>query len=232
MNVLKKLNTAFRSGFREIAETVVDANAIRIFDQEINDCEAATHQAKQDLSRVIAQKLKLQREARSIEEWIENKERQATEAIRQGEVVLARDIAEVIAEKELIVTDYRDKCGQLEGYELSVKRSLRLMVTKVKEYKRELQLFQATVSAQKASEALSGSQLSITAGVSEMEASVSRIRSIQNEVSINIEAVEQLDVYLSERDLDKRIVESGVCKIKDAADVVYDRLLEKAEQKE
>jgi phage shock protein A len=55
MRVFTKLVTAVRGSGREAAEAVVDANAIRIFGQEIYDCEAAIQQAKRDLSRVVAE---------------------------------------------------------------------------------------------------------------------------------------------------------------------------------
>lgn len=227
MNVLKKLNTALRGGVRGVAETIVDANAIRIFDQEISDSEAAIHKAKLDLAKVIAEKLKLQREAVSVGEWIERKELQAANAIRLGKEGLARDVAEVIADKEQILNDQMEKCQQLETYELGVKRSLSSLARKVKSYRRELCMFQATANAQKASETLAGKQYSITAGLADMEASVRRISAIQNEVSVGLEAMDQVDASLSDRDLDSRIIELGISTTKAPADVVFDRILGK-----
>ena len=58
MRVFAKLFTAVRGGVREAAEVVVDANALRIFEQEIYECESALQQAKKDLSRVMAEKLR------------------------------------------------------------------------------------------------------------------------------------------------------------------------------
>ena len=40
MSILQKLNTLFRAGVRESAEAITDANAIRIYRQEIVDAEA------------------------------------------------------------------------------------------------------------------------------------------------------------------------------------------------
>lgn len=37
MNVLSKIFTAIRGGAREAGEAIVDANAVRIFEQEIAD---------------------------------------------------------------------------------------------------------------------------------------------------------------------------------------------------
>ena len=38
-NLIQKLSTAVRGGTREALETAVDANAIRIFSQEIHESE-------------------------------------------------------------------------------------------------------------------------------------------------------------------------------------------------
>jgi phage shock protein A len=40
MNVFAKLFTAVRGGVREAAEVVVDTHALRIFEQEIHECES------------------------------------------------------------------------------------------------------------------------------------------------------------------------------------------------
>jgi phage shock protein A len=37
MAILKKIFTAIRGGAREVGESIVDANSVRIFEQEIKD---------------------------------------------------------------------------------------------------------------------------------------------------------------------------------------------------
>ena len=47
MGVLKDLMQAVRGGANELGEAIVDANAIRILEQEIRDAESAISSAKQ-----------------------------------------------------------------------------------------------------------------------------------------------------------------------------------------
>ena len=46
MSILKKLFTAVRGGAREAGQAIVDANGIRIFEQEIADAQNALQRAK------------------------------------------------------------------------------------------------------------------------------------------------------------------------------------------
>ena len=50
MSILKKMFTALRGGVREVGESIVDANGIRIFEQEIEDAKNALNKAKTSIS--------------------------------------------------------------------------------------------------------------------------------------------------------------------------------------
>ena len=62
MTILKKLFTALKGGAREAGEAIVDANSIRIFEQEIRDAEHQLQKAKSDLTEVIAKEMQTQLE--------------------------------------------------------------------------------------------------------------------------------------------------------------------------
>jgi phage shock protein A len=61
MSILKKLFTAVRGGAREAGEAIVDANGIRIFEQEIADAQNALHRAKKSLTEVMAKEMQTKR---------------------------------------------------------------------------------------------------------------------------------------------------------------------------
>ena len=54
MSVIKKLVTLLRGSAREIGQSVVDANATRIYEQEIIDAKASINEAKTELTGVMA----------------------------------------------------------------------------------------------------------------------------------------------------------------------------------
>ena len=66
MSIFSKIMTAVRGGATEAGQAIVDANAIRIFEQEIRDSENAIEKGKRDLTGVMADKIKEERKAAEI----------------------------------------------------------------------------------------------------------------------------------------------------------------------
>ena len=57
MSVIGKVMTLLRGSVREIGESVVDANATRIYEQEILDAKQSIVKAKDDLAGVMAKEM-------------------------------------------------------------------------------------------------------------------------------------------------------------------------------
>jgi phage shock protein A len=64
MSVIKKVMTLLHGSVREIGESVVDANATRIYEQEILDARHSVTQARDELTGVVARQMQ---SARQIE---------------------------------------------------------------------------------------------------------------------------------------------------------------------
>ena len=62
MSIIGKLNTLLRAGLRESAERVTDANAIRIYRQEIADAENLLQRRRTALASLIATRKDLETE--------------------------------------------------------------------------------------------------------------------------------------------------------------------------
>ena len=93
MSIWSKLNTLLRATAHEPVEHLVDANAIRIFEQEIRDAENAIVQAKYQLATVMAEKKQLLRHNQALAENIAVKEQQAVAALTQNKVKTQEKIA-------------------------------------------------------------------------------------------------------------------------------------------
>ena len=98
MSLWKKMVTALRGGASEVGEAIVDAQALRILDQEIRDADASMLAARNQLIQIKAKhKLSLQR-VEEHDKNIANWEQKALEAMNKGEEALALECAEKVAE--------------------------------------------------------------------------------------------------------------------------------------
>jgi len=205
MNVFAKLLTAVRGGMREAAEVAVDAHALRIFEQEIYECESAIQWAKRDLACVVAERLRLQREIDALQSAIDEKEAQAVKAMQAGAESLARDVAELIAEKERVQSDHRNRCRQLEAHEARLQKTLRTAIQKVKDYRHELRMAKATASQQRAFHMLAANANTVGGKLTDIQDSLERIRRTQQDFADQFEAMEQVNRSLGDESLDTRL---------------------------
>jgi phage shock protein A len=228
MKIITKLATALRGRVREAAESVVDANSLRIFEQEIHDCELTIHQAKHDLCDVMAQIIKLKQDSKPLRATIELKEVQAVEAFRLQEHDLVEGLVQLIAHNEQVVEDLGGKLKELQAYEARLKQSLITSVRQVQDYRRELRVAQVTVSADKAIIALTVNTTIGTNQLKNLADSLARIKQQQRDVSIRIEASEQLNAQLSDNGLEQQLKAAGISKTTDLIKETLKRIRDKA----
>ena len=89
MSVIKKLVTLLRGSAREIGQSVVDANATRIYEQEIIDAKASISEAKGELTGVMAQQMQTARDIERIKADILRHEDMAVQALDKANEPLA-----------------------------------------------------------------------------------------------------------------------------------------------
>ncbi len=68
MSMWSKLFALIRGGAYDAGATVVDANALRILDQEIRDADSALGKARDNLSALVARRRILEKEVASFRE--------------------------------------------------------------------------------------------------------------------------------------------------------------------
>mgnify|MGYP001812472022 FL=1 len=98
MRIFAKLSTLLRAGARETAEHITDANAIRIYRQEVVDAENLLAHRRTRLAATIASRKDLEREIAAAQSRIQSREAQVAglpPAERSEELMLlaAKDIA-------------------------------------------------------------------------------------------------------------------------------------------
>ena len=118
-NLMKKIATAIRGGTRESLQSVVDANALRILEQEIYEAEACLDTSKRQLATVVADKTRLGRELATLRASIAAKEAQARGYLNDGDERAATDVAQLLVELQ----------QQRQSVEQSHQRLQRLLTT-------------------------------------------------------------------------------------------------------
>ena len=227
MQVINKLITIVRGGVRESAEVVIDANSLRIFEQEIHECDTAIHQSKKHLSLIIAEKIRLQRDVKELATQIDEREEQAVKALEQDDQELAREIAGLITEKERVMKLERNSLDKLDHQERSLKKSLKASVRQLNDYRRELRMVKATDNTHKATSKLTVDTANVGNRMMDMQATLERIRSSQQDKSDHFVAVEEVNGELSEQSLEDKINKAGIDSDIMSEDDVLNRLRSK-----
>ncbi|MDE2361450.1 MAG: PspA/IM30 family protein [Hyphomicrobiales bacterium] len=98
--MFKMLLTLARGGAAATAESLADANALVILDQQVRDATSALDRARKSLALAIAQDRREGQRLEAIEKQIEDLETRTTAALDAGDEASARRGAEAIATLE------------------------------------------------------------------------------------------------------------------------------------
>ena len=196
-NLVKKLFTAQRGGAREVLESAVDANAIRIFAQEIYECETCLKQAKQHLSGVMADKLKLDRQLEAQVERVSRVEAKVCIALEAKDEDAAMQLAEEMAQQETLLRSLKQQSDKLETYEKMLLKTLKTTAQKLEHQRAELRMAQATQHAQKAVGSISRHANEHSDKFAQMQESADRIQRKQEDFDDRMLAMDEIDAKLS-----------------------------------
>ena len=99
MTLWRKVGTLFRASAHEPLEQLVDANALRIMEQELRDTENAMLLAKRELAGLMATIKQLQRSNQQLSDELQQREEQARQALER-DVARVRQSFEDLSEQE------------------------------------------------------------------------------------------------------------------------------------
>ena len=100
MSIWSKLSALFRGTAHDGAQTIVDANALRILDQEIRDADNAQGKARDELAKLVARRRALETEVAQLTDQSKKYESSARAAMNKGDQALALEVAQRIADLE------------------------------------------------------------------------------------------------------------------------------------
>lgn len=195
-SLVEKLATALRGGTREVLESAVDANALRILGQEIYESEASLRQAKEHLAQVMASKVKLQRQLEQSQQRLADQEATVREHLARQEEQQASVLAEDLVFQEDLVSQQAEQVKQLEAYEQRLLQTLKTTAVKLEIYRSQLAMAKTTQHAQQAVGKVAQQSNKHGNSFERMQDSVDRIQTQQSAFEDHLQAMEQIDRYL------------------------------------
>ena len=224
MNVMKKLLTSLRGGARELGEAIVDTQAMRIFEQEIEDSKTSLAEAKEGLTEIVAKKMATERKLSDIKSNIAENEGYAVEALDKSDEALALEVAGKIAKLEETAEEIN---AELVSYEQNVsllKSQIQEAEKLIDEHERELAMVKARESVQQATKSVTQTVTANDSSIGSARESLERIKEKQQSEQDKLNAGIQLRQELQGDDLDNKLKAAGIKREKHSAEDVLARL--------
>ncbi|MCF2858339.1 PspA/IM30 family protein [Pseudoalteromonas sp. SMS1] len=210
MSIFKKLFTAVKGGVNEVGENIVDANAIRIFEQEIRDAQTALSDAKRSLTEVMAKEMQATRAIKSLDSEIEKHEVYAGQALEKGEETLALEIAGKIAEFEQKKSEQQQVLSTFTTHVTKLKQQIKLAEKTIVENQRQLSMVKTTESVQKATMAVNDNMLAGDSAMASAKQSLERIKQRQMDKQDQLDAAQQLADENADKSLHDKMRAAGI----------------------
>ena len=224
MGVLRDMLTALKGGANEVGEAIVDANAIRILEQEIRDAEAAIGSAKQSLTRMKSSEIKLKREIASLEQDAADYERKAMAALNAGEESLAAEVAERIAEIEGERGEKAAEQTALDAEVHKIHTMIKARERTIQKNKRELDKVRTVQELQRATESVSKNFAATGSSEHRVSKALERVKAKQQGWQDRMEAGEWLEGQEAGSDIDAKLRAKGIGAARGGANDVLARL--------
>jgi phage shock protein A len=210
MSVLRNLFTALRGGASEVGEAVIDANAVRILEQEIRDAETAIGKAKQSLTRMKGTEIRLKREISVLDTDIADYEQKALAALNGGEEALATQVAERIAELESERSENGSEQASLEAEINRIHAMIKARERTIQKNKRELDKVRTVRELQRATESVSTNFAATGSSEHRVAKALERVKSKQQNWQDRMQAGDWMTEKDSGDDLDAKLRAKGI----------------------
>ncbi|MDB9751717.1 PspA/IM30 family protein [Gammaproteobacteria bacterium] len=227
MSILKDLFKAIKGGVSEVGESVVDANLVRILEQDIRDDSNAINKAKQSLTQLKGTEIGLKRKIDSLATDIADYEAKTVEALEAGKEELAIQVAEKIAdlesEKDMLFTEHTALAKEV----VQLNKMIKTRSSNLEKGKRELEKIKTVEQLQKTTASINKNFASTKSSGNRVADSLARAKKKQQEWKDNQKAGDWMEEEESSSDLDKKLSEEGIGGKKTSANDIIERLKNK-----
>lgn len=229
MGILRDMFTAIKGAGSEAGEAIVDANAVRILEQEIREADNAILKAKQSLTKLKGMEIRLKREINSLQVDIDDYEAKAVEALNENKEDIAIKVADRIAEIE---ADRDEKAGEHTKLAAEVENINKMIKNRnkiIQKNKRELEKVRTIKELQKTTASISSNFAATGSSSHRVSKALERVKAKQAKWKDNMEAGDWMASEEDSDDLDKELKAAGIGGTAGKGSSVLERL--KAKQK-
>jgi len=224
MSIWNKLFTLGRAGAHEATAAVVDANALRILDQEIRDADTAQGKARDDMATLVARRRILEKEVAGFRDQVVKYESSARAAVAKGDMDLARQVAQRIADLEQDIALKEPQIGDMRAAEDQLHQAITATDRRIETLRREVEVVKVNESVQKAQAAVSARGAGAGAALGSAADSLARIKERQAIRGERIKAAGELEDRRTGADLDEKLRLAGILPGQSSADDILARL--------
>jgi phage shock protein A len=224
MSMLAKLSALFRGTAHDAAQGVVDANALKILDQEIRDADTAQGKARDDLSGLVARRRMAETELKSFGEQIAKYESSVRAALSQGKADLAREVAQRIAELETEIATRAPLVEDMKAAEARLRTAIAATDQKIETLRREIDVVKVNDSVQRAQTSVALQSAGAQSRIGSAADSLQRIKQRQAINEEKLRAGQELEDRRTGADLDAKLRDAGILPGHASADDVLARL--------
>lgn len=224
MSMLRKLSALFRGTAHDAAQGVVDANALKILDQEIRDADNAQGKARDDLAGLVARRRMAENELASFRDQIGKYESSARTALGQGKTDLAREVASRIAELEGEIATRGPMIEDMKAAEARLRTAIATTDQKIETLRREIDIVKVNESVQRAQTSVALNSAGAQSRIGSAADSLQRIKQRQAVQEEKLRANQELEDKRTGADLDAKLREAGILPGQSSADDVLARL--------
>ena len=224
MSMWRKMSALFRGTAHETAMAVVDANAIKILDQEIRDADTAQAKARDDLSALVARRRILENESRSFRDQAAKYEASARAALSKGDETLAREVAQRIADLERDATTKEGQIAEMRTAEDKLRQIISTTDTKIETLRREIEVVKVSESVQRAQAAVVARNAGTGSSLGSAADSLKRIKERQAINAERFSAAQELEDRRTGADLDAKLQAAGILPGQSSADDILARI--------
>jgi phage shock protein A len=205
MSVWRKLVTAIKGSANEAAEAVVDANLMKILDQEMREAKDAIGKARDEKARMTANKIMKEKSVAEMMTEIERRTEAARTAKQQGDEALAVEIIESVLKLRDKVEADQALADQYKKTEEGMDNALRQSQSRIETLQRKIEAAKANEALLEAQKVTSVNASSSNARLSNAMASLERLEQRQAHQQAVLSAAEEEALQISGETLEDRI---------------------------
>lgn len=224
MSIWNKLSALFRGAAHDGAQNIVDANALRILDQEMRDADSAQGKARDEMAALVARRRTLENDSKQLADQARKYEASARAALAKGDEALAREVAQRIADLERDATQKADQTVELRAAEDRLRQVIAQTDGKIEALRREIEVVKVNESVQRAQAAVVSRTGGAGTTLGSAADSLKRIKERQAVRDEQFKMHAELEDRRTGADLDAKLQAAGILPGHQGADDVLARL--------